>query len=264
LNFLTVENASIIKALQEGGTTENAISLNDLIDLYAQILLNQSDTLSDTELQKLICKKITLYCDSTKEAQESSKIITGVKESTDTILTAIKGNNTQGIELAYKELENYQQRIQKLEKEIFTDELTTLFNRRYLLSKKLHDSKSFKTNGTMYLLNVEEFKALNNRYGYSVGDNVLKYLALHLKKIAGTKHSEVIRFSGAVFILFINTAHIASVGKKLQEFQEALRNHKFKTARQEIICFNFVLGHYDYTVGEAFESVLQQTMNRLS
>lgn len=264
MNFLTVENASIIKALQEGGTTENTISLNDLIDLYAQILLNQSDTLSDRELQKLICKKITFYCDSTKEAQESSKIITGVRESTDTILTAIKGNNTQGIELAYKELENYQHRIQKLEKEIFTDELTTLFNRRYLLSKKLHDSTTFKTNGTMYLLNVEDFKALNNQYGYIVGDNVLKYLALHLKKIAGTKHSDVIRFSGAVFILFIHTAQIASIGKQLREFQVALRNHKFKTARQEIISFNFLLAHYDYTAGEAFESVLQQTMDRLS
>lgn len=264
MELLSVENAHLIKALSQGGTTDNSISLNDLIDLYTQIMLEKSDLMEESELQQFICKKINVYCDLSKNVQESSQIITGVKESTDTIITAIKVNNTEAIEAAYKELETYQARIQELEAEVHTDELTTLFNRRYLLSEKLEKGKTFKTEGTIYIVSIDAFKELNNQFGYVVGDSVLKYVALHLKKLLEQGNSEIIRFSGAVFIIFVNETSSALLSKKLKKFQDALSTHKFKTAKQEIIQFNFFFGEYTFRLGESFDDVIKKSMQTLS
>lgn len=78
----------------------------------------------------------------------------------------------------------------------FTDHLTNLPN-MYQLRKDLHDNE----NAGLIVISIDNFKTINNFYGFIVGDNVLEQITKYLSKNL-PQHS-VYRFSGVEFALVI-------------------------------------------------------------
>jgi diguanylate cyclase (GGDEF)-like protein len=65
-----------------------------------------------------------------------------------------------------------------------TDELTGTFNRRLFtrcLEDEISRSRRYKHTFSLLYFDVDRFKRINDRYGHPVGDQVLKYVADHLK-----------------------------------------------------------------------------------
>ncbi len=118
----------------------------------------------------------------------------------------------------------------KLEHQAEHDYLTNI-NNRYYLSKKFDYSKLLKP-FTLIILNIDNFKNINENYGNKYGDMALKEIGRRLYKIK--KEDDIlVRYSGDEF-LFIRY----SIGKKesvklAQEIIEAIYNsysiglHKF-------------------------------------
>lgn len=92
---------------------------------------------------------------------------------------------------------------------IFTDELTKVYNRKYLA--KIYEQLTFKVShkqGTlsMALLDLDNYKKINDTYGHLIGDKVLVILVNELKKGIGN-FDIVIRLGGDEFlILFPDTS----------------------------------------------------------
>ncbi|MFN3691412.1 MAG: GGDEF domain-containing protein, partial [Fervidobacterium sp.] len=89
------------------------------------------------------------------------------------------------------------------------DSLTGLYNRwrfNYLLNQKMEDkSKVF----SVFLLDIDDFKKVNDTYGHAFGDRVLKSIADSIKKIVvleskGKEDNFVARYGGEEFIGVIN------------------------------------------------------------
>jgi diguanylate cyclase (GGDEF)-like protein len=73
----------------------------------------------------------------------------------------------------------------KLRELSITDELTGLFNRRYLvraLEAEFIRAVRYKRNFSVLLLDIDNFKQINDRYGHGCGDGVLIRLASILRK----------------------------------------------------------------------------------
>lgn len=67
-------------------------------------------------------------------------------------------------------------RINKLEKESFTDPLTGVYNRRYMeqcLQLEIAKARRYKFNLSLLLIDLDHFKLINDKYGHQVGDQVL-------------------------------------------------------------------------------------------
>jgi diguanylate cyclase (GGDEF)-like protein len=107
---------------------------------------------------------------------------------------------------AYKELEVTNT---KLKETSFRDEVTGLYNRRFFslrLEEELSRFKRFNHPVSLVILDIDGFKNVNDEFGHSVGDEVLRELAQILMK-----HSRginvVSRFGGDEFaVLLVETS----------------------------------------------------------
>lgn len=66
---------------------------------------------------------------------------------------------------------------------IYYDPITNLYNRQYIidhLPSKIEHAKATQSQLSLLLLNLDQFKLLNNDYGYFVGDYVIKEVANRL------------------------------------------------------------------------------------
>ena len=88
---------------------------------------------------------------------------------------------------------------------LHTDYLTGVYNRReadYLLKNKIHN----KTPGRSFLgilIDIDNFKEINDRYGHLTGDKVLE-ISAELIKNSLRKDDFVARYGGDEFLVLLN------------------------------------------------------------
>jgi diguanylate cyclase (GGDEF)-like protein len=103
-----------------------------------------------------------------------------------------------------------------------TDELTGLANRRSLLKVLDKESERCLRNDAKYailLIDIDDFKQINDRYGHAAGDGVLRRLA-QILLTATRKIDTVCRFGGDEFVVLMPDADEASgleVKKRINE-----------------------------------------------
>ena len=89
---------------------------------------------------------------------------------------------------------------------LYTDELTQIFNRRYLkevIPSYLAQADKEKFTVAFYMLDMDNFKAINDGYGHRVGDLALE----HFSKIISEKMQDkgiAIRYAGDEFVLIVS------------------------------------------------------------
>lgn len=98
---------------------------------------------------------------------------------------------------------------------IMTDDLTGLYNRRYLkdrLSEEFDRSRRYSLPISCIMIDVDRFKAVNDRFGHPAGDIVLKRLAKLL--VRSLRHGDVCaRVGGEEF--FVLLPHTMLVGARV-------------------------------------------------
>ncbi|WP_404328349.1 GGDEF domain-containing protein [Mesobacillus maritimus] len=103
------------------------------------------------------------------------------------------------------------------------DTLTKLYNRRYIdtfISKLERNGGEF----AIVLLDLNDFKIINDIYGHKAGDHYLKSIASQLENTAGKKEI-VARWGGDEFIIiFPYTPKKRELGKRIEEIRQRLKN----------------------------------------
>ena len=98
---------------------------------------------------------------------------------------------------------NYESR-QKLYDMSYTDQLTGAYNRRVI--DTLTDSQKLKENCILFIIDVDNFKKLNDSYGHSVGDGCLIKVVNALNaSFDNPDDGVVIRYGGDEFLVLYNT-----------------------------------------------------------
>jgi diguanylate cyclase (GGDEF)-like protein len=94
--------------------------------------------------------------------------------------------------------EKVAEKTEELSKQLYTNSLTGLPNRLSLL-KKIH---SF-TDGALLIINIDDFREINDFFGQAVGDKILLEFSLRLSKIFLYEQNIIVKhFSGDEFALF--------------------------------------------------------------
>lgn len=99
----------------------------------------------------------------------------------------------------------------RLEDKAFTDQLTKVYNRRFFdeyLTKKFKNSR--KTDIMSFiLLDIDNFKEINDTYGHGIGDNVLVFLTTLIKNTI--RSTDILcRWGGEEFLLITRTDKITA------------------------------------------------------
>lgn len=264
MSMIVIKNNRLIKALSQNDVNNDAsVSLGDLIDLYAQIMMEQNNMIDDQTLQKLLCKQTKSYCDGDSEVKNSSNIISGAKRSTEHIIAAVKSNDNDALNEAFLELNEYQKRIEELEKSLHTDELTQFLNRRYLFSEQLKDVRILPEDGVLFVFQINHFKEINRTYGYEIGDKIIKFCAKSISAMIDINKYKIIRFAGATFVIIANEDQTLVIERKLAGFQNTLSTRPVKISDEEKLKLHFSYGYQSYKAGEEFDTVLSTMTKRL-
>jgi diguanylate cyclase (GGDEF)-like protein len=101
-----------------------------------------------------------------------------------------------------RELEEVLSRVEVL---AVTDPLTELFNRRHfevVMEKEFNRTKRYKSPSSCLMIDVDNFKSVNDEYGHRTGDAVLKELAVIIKNCL-RKVDTVARWGGEEFVVLL-------------------------------------------------------------
>ena len=107
-----------------------------------------------------------------------------------------------------------------------TDELTGLKNKS-ALTREINDflADVFTDKGIMFMMDIDRFKSINDRYGHDIGDKVIAQVGCYLG-LTFNKNEIVGRFGGDEFILFIkDTDSIDALNNIADEIISGVSEH---------------------------------------
>ncbi len=115
----------------------------------------------------------------------------------------------------YETLEGHRQELIKSRKKYkelaYTDVLTGLNNRVYLYKILEREFQKEKKSGLLFFVDLDNFKYINDSFGHTLGDEVLRVIGHRLRDIMG-KDTIVIRIGGDEFVV----AHFSASNKENQ------------------------------------------------
>lgn len=152
------------------------------------------------------------------------------------------------------------QRVERLMEENLTDPLTQVGNRRYAeitLQNRFDEIERYNWKFGLLFIDVDHFKRVNDTYGHSVGDMVLKSLADNLSK--NLRSFDFIgRWGGEEFIiLLVNMHHENQIMEAAERFRMLIANSTIHH-QEELIRITVSIGATISCKEDTIDSILQR------
>lgn len=228
--------SQVVKSMH--ASTENAMS--EAEDL------NQSMS-KDIEVLAKEARQI-----GTQSAHKLVSIARNFMDKTENYRTQLEQQN--------EEIQALKAKIAETEKQMFTDGLTEINNRR-----KFNDDLILYTTSTedtcLVMVDIDHFKPFNDEYGHLVGDKVIQTVAKTLEKsCAHTQGAQAYRFGGEEFAVLLPNANIQMATQFANEVRERISrlNLKNKKTGQSLRPITTSLGVAQFKPGEPLEALLER------
>lgn len=117
---------------------------------------------------------------------------------------------------------HYVERVKQL---AYLDGLTGIFNRRFFelrIAEEIERARRFQTGMAVIMIDIDQFKRLNDEFGHLLGDEVLRQVSSILHQQL-RKFDVVCRFGGEEFAVLLsqtNPEHALGVAEKLRKMVE--------------------------------------------
>ncbi len=153
---------------------------------------------------------------STRRLQQSSR-----RQRLWWLLSACLAVSATAITLLYRRVRLNNRRLEHSNKLLQTqgeqDPLTGLANRRYFDAAMRRLAAEGNFSGTVYLVDIDHFKRINDTHGHSVGDAVLVEVARRLQASV-REHDLIVRWGGEEFLIVVQSLereYIERVAKRV-------------------------------------------------
>ncbi len=236
------------------------VSSDDLEDLKRKILdiaTNIKDVTQDVESK--LEKSAVQYDDSLRSITTYSA---RVDENIASELEKIKYINTSlksELEAARRVLEKQRRAIENIKELSLKDHLTGLYLRRYMnevLENLIYTYNRYKKVFSIIMMDLDDFKEINDTYGHLAGDEVLKVIGSVLKRY--TRQSDIpIRYGGDEFIVILPETKLEDAIVVAKKIRDKINSIKFKKNNIEFKC-TASLGVTQVKDGDTIESVLER------
>ncbi len=149
--------------------------------------------------------------------------------------------------------------IRKLSDEVSTDPLTQIANRRGMMRAFEAEQARVERQGTLLaigLLDVDNFKKLNDQLGHQTGDEALKFLARRVSECLRPV-DVVARYGGEEFVVMLPDTPADEGQQVLTRLQRTL-SAEFFTHDEHKVFITFSAGVTAYRPGEPIEAALER------
>ena len=149
--------------------------------------------------------------------------------------------------------------MRRLSDEVSTDQLTQIANRRGLMQAFELELAKLKRNGgdlSIGLLDIDNFKRLNDELGHSAGDEALKSLAAIVSK-ALRPSDRVARYGGEEFVVLLPETPVGDGEQILTRLQRSLTGGLFMHKEKQVFV-TFSAGVTGYRLEERIEDSLER------
>ncbi len=149
--------------------------------------------------------------------------------------------------------------LQKAYEELHLDPLTKVYNRKALekdLKSILEKGKDRDLDLVVAIIDIDDFKQINDRFGHLVGDFVLIKLTQIMKSLL-RKTDKIYRYGGDEFIIVFNRSTLLNAQKSI----ERIINKISKTAlkyKDNIIKITISAGLAQHQKGDTIESLIKK------
>jgi len=226
----------------------NIEELTDSTGEYQEKLENYSEKISQTDDIEELNQLLGLIMNDTREMQKSAH------------------NYRSDFLAARAEVSKAQDKITQLETElvqinekVHEDHLTGILNRRGLDSAFMRETARSARHYIPLcyaLLDIDNFKKLNDTHGHEVGDGALKYLVQSIKET--TRPEDVVsRYGGEEFVVLLPNTGIQEAFEVLSRVRRNLTKKLFLHNNDRLL-ITFSAGIAQFQSGETQESIFKR------
>ncbi|MFP4572805.1 MAG: diguanylate cyclase [Desulfobacterales bacterium] len=154
-------------------------------------------------------------------------------------------------------MKEMERRLQQMAR---TDDLTGLFNRRYFMEsvkKELVRSERYKIPVSMIMFDIDHFKSINDRYGHTAGDEILRQISRICRE--NFRQTDIpARLGGEEFGILMPECGIRESGASAKRLREKIADSAFVFEGNRIRC-TISIGIAEYVGGtEDMEALIRR------
>lgn len=144
--------------------------------------------------------------------------------------SAILNKDAESLKEINKKMINLENEIKSLNNQLFIDDITKTYNRKWIYNKFLNDN-NFQEDGICVLLNIVDFCYIQKEYGELVGKNLLlfvtNFISSKLKEEA--YEFQIAKYLESKFFIFISNENKKDVINKILNIEQLLSNTTLKS-----------------------------------
>jgi diguanylate cyclase len=239
-------------AHKEGAT----IIVNDLVASLRRALAERSD--GDAEVVRQL-DSIELAV-STGNLAEIKRVSSMAAKGIRKVLLEQQARDEERLQSLARKLDEMRTELDEAKAEALVDPLTELANRAGLdraLEEALAVARAGASEMTLFMMDIDHFKKVNDNYGHPAGDEVLRKVARQLIRSFPRKDDIVARYGGEEFV-----ALCRSVGKEhapmLAERARAAVEKLLIDTENETVAVTISIGFAVHQVGESAAEILKR------
>ena len=220
--------------------TNDIIKLTSLMSRYFDKTLSESEN-SGEDILKIKDELITLNMSEASQRElkvVQTKLVETIHKIENSIKTNCKIINDHKIQFnsLNEQIRILQEELSIAKEEKETDYLTNVFNRRAYhneIEKIEKNYNIFNNNYAIIFYDLDHFKKINDTYGHTCGDAVLKNFAGILKSLTRTE-DVIARYGGEEFIALINYQKEEEILGYVKRVKKAITSTNFIYKEQSI------------------------------
>ncbi len=163
------------------------------------------------------------------------------------------------VEIAQEKIIKLQQELSQLSEKVSIDQLTGVLNRRGLDEAMMREIARAQRGGvelSVALLDIDNFKSLNDTYGHHVGDTALQHLVKVIKETV--RPTDIVsRFGGEEFVILLPETNLEQAVEIITRLQRLLTK-QFFLGNSERLLITFSAGVSLFAAGEEQTAVLNR------
>jgi len=202
--------------------------------------------------------------DQTKDLKNDSREIIDEVTVADTeeikeMIIKFSANLIEKVNKMEERISELQAELDKAYKELLMDPLTKVYNRKALekdLSEILEKGKEKKLDLVLAIIDIDNFKEVNDKYGHIVGDFVLIKLSDTMKSLV-RKTDKIYRYGGDEFILVFNRATLQHATMSIKRIIYKIYRTTLKY-KEKYIKITISAGLTEHQQGDTIETILRR------